>query len=167
MNHHSPADRIGVLFVCLGNICRSPLAEGLFIEAARKRSMLERFDIDSCGTGGWHIGNRADPRSLAVARKHHIDLPSRARQLKAPDDFARFEWILAMDRSNHEDLITSGADAQRVHLMMGFHPDHAQNPTSAPDVPDPYYGGPDGFDKVFEMLTGACEGLLDRVAARL
>ncbi len=157
------AERTGVLFVCLGNICRSPLAEGLFIHAARERGVLDRFDIDSCGTGGWHAGNPADPRSIAVARKHGIDLPSRARQLRAATDFARFEWIIAMDRSNHSDLLADGSEPSRTHLMMAFHADHAVKPSKAPDVPDPYYGGADGFDDVYEMLTGACDGLLERV----
>ncbi len=156
------AERTGVLFVCLGNICRSPLAEGLFIHAARERGVLDRFDIDSCGTGDWHAGNPADPRSIAVARKHGIELPSRARQLRAAPDFERFEWVIAMDRSNQADLIAAGSKQGRTHLMMAFHADHAGKPSKAPDVPDPYYGGADGFDEVYEMLTGACEGLLKR-----
>jgi protein-tyrosine phosphatase len=153
----------GVLFVCLGNICRSPLAEGIFIHLAREQGVLDQLNIDSCGTGGWHVGNRADPRSLAVASKYGIELPSRARQLDQEQDFARFAWIIAMDRSNRDNLIASGADVGNVHLMMAFHPDHTKDPEKAPDVPDPYYGGPEGFEQVYEMLTGACAGLLRAV----
>ena len=153
----------GVLFVCLGNICRSPLAEGIFIHLAREQGVLDRLDVDSCGTGGWHVGNRADPRSLAVARKYDIELPSCARQLNPEQDFDRFAWIIAMDRSNRDNLIASGADAGNVQLMMAFHPDYIKDPEKAPDVPDPYYGGPDGFEQVYDMLTGACAGLLRAV----
>lgn len=154
------SQRIGVLFVCLGNICRSPLAEGIFIHLAQERGVLDRFDIDSCGTGGWHVGNPPDKRSVAVARKHGIELPSRARKLNARADFDRFEWVLAMDRANHADLIAAGSSPRQTHLMMAFHADHAASPSTSPDVPDPYYGGRDGFDTIYDMLTGACDGLL-------
>lgn len=149
----------GVLFVCLGNICRSPLAEGIFIHLAARRGVLERFRIDSAGTGGWHVGNPADPRSIAVAEKHGVHLPSRARTF---DDGAaegeRFDWLIAMDRDNRETMLARGAPAERVHLMMSFHPS-----PPCDEVPDPYYGGPDGFDVVYDMLTGACEGLLTHI----
>lgn len=153
--------RHGVLFVCLGNICRSPLAEGVFIHLARERGVLDRFDIDSCGTGGWHVGNPPDKRSVAVARKHGINLPSRARKLDPRSDFERFEWILAMDRSNHADLLAAGSTPKQTHLMMAFDAHFLATPSRAPDVPDPYYGGRDGFDTIYHMLTQACEGLLD------
>lgn len=148
-------DTTGVLFVCLGNICRSPLAEGVFIHLARRRGVLDRFRIDSCGTGGWHCGEGADPRSIAVAAKHGIELPSIARQFDPRRDPADFDWIIAMDRQNRRNLLKAGAPEPKVRLMMSFHPDP---PTD--EVPDPYYGGPDGFDKVFEMVRVACEGML-------
>jgi len=154
---------VKVLVLCHGNICRSPLAEGVFIHMASERGMLDRFDIDSCGTGGWHVGNPPDKRSVAVARKHGIELPSRARKLDAQDDFDRFEWVLAMDRANHADLIAAGGTTRQTHLMMAFHADHSATPSTSPDVPDPYYGGRDGFDTIYDMLTGACEGLLSNL----
>src|SRR5690606_7439702 len=80
-------DKTGVLFICMGNICRSPLAEGIFIHKARDRGVIDRFLVDSCGTGGWHVGERADPRARAVARKYNVELPSCARQLHLPTDF--------------------------------------------------------------------------------
>ena len=148
-----------MLFVCLGNICRSPLAEGIFIHLARKRGVLDRFRIDSAGTGGWHVGNPPDPRSVAVARKHGVELPSRARIFEnGIREGEHFDWLIAMDRENEAVMLARGAPPERVHLMMSFHP----NPPSD-DVPDPYYGGPDGFDKVYELLTDACEGLLGRL----
>lgn len=153
-------DTTGVLFVCLGNICRSPLAEGIFIHLARERGVLDRFRVDSCGTGGWHAGERADPRSIAVAAKHWIELPSIARQYNKRTDPAAFEWIIAMDRQNRTDLIKAGAPESQVRLMLSYHPDP---PTDG--VPDPYYGGADGFDKVYEMLRVACERMLDEMSS--
>jgi len=157
----SAIERTGVLFVCLGNICRSPLAEGIFIHRARERGVLDLFDVDSCGTGAWHVGERADPRSLAVAAKHGIELPSIARQLDPESDFERFHWLVPMDHSNARNLIRSGADPQRVRLMRSFDP--ALNGTSGAEleVPDPYEWSGDGFDRVFRMLDSACAGLLD------
>ena len=153
-------DRTGVLFVCLGNICRSPLAEGIFIEKARQRGVLDRFDVDSCGTGSWHAGEPADPRSIAVAQRHGIVLPSVARQLDPPKDLARFGWLLAMDRANVRNLIRAGADAGRVRLIRSFDPGLAHRPERELEVPDPYEWEGDGFESVFQMLDAACEGLL-------
>jgi protein-tyrosine phosphatase len=148
----------GVLFVCLGNICRSPLAEGIFIHLARQRGVLERFRIDSCGTGGWHAGECADPRSIAVAAKYGIELPSIARRFDPRRDPVVFDWIIAMDRQNHRNLVKAGAPEEKVRLMMSFHPDPPVD-----EVPDPYYGGADGFDRVYEMIRVACEGMLDEL----
>lgn len=151
----------GVLFVCLGNICRSPLAEGIFIHLAQERGVLDRFRVDSCGTGGWHAGERADPRSIAVAAKHGIELPSIARKFDPRRDPADFDWLIPMDRQNQRDLRELGVPGEKLPLMLDFHPS-----PPAREVPDPYYGGPDGFDKVYEMLRGACEGMLDELTAR-
>jgi protein-tyrosine phosphatase len=156
--------RTGVLFVCLGNICRSPLAEGIFIHRARQRGVLDRFNVDSCGTGGWHIGERADPRSLAVAARHGVALPSIARQL-APDDPARFSWLIAMDRANARTLLQAGGAPDRVRLMRSFDPALAGAADDQLDVPDPYHWEGDGFEEVYQMLDRACAGLLDSLLA--
>lgn len=156
-------DKTGVLFVCLGNICRSPLAEGIFLHQAREQGLLDLLHVDSCGTGDWHVGSPADPRSIDIARRHGIELPSRARQLDQAQDFERFRWIIAMDRSNRANLLRAGASSHAVHLMMAFSADYADTPEEAPDVPDPYYGGPEGFEEVYAMLTVACDGLLIRI----
>lgn len=160
---------IGVLFVCLGNICRSPLAEGLFIHMARARGALHRFRVDSAGTGRWHVGNPADPRSIAVARKHGVELPSRARQVDPDSDFfdpldpdiPGFDWLIAMDQSNAARLIELGAPPPRVRLMRSFDPALAGKPEHHLEVPDPYYGGEQGFDDMYAMLHAACLGMLD------
>ncbi len=152
-------DQTGVLFVCLGNICRSPLAEGIFIHLARERGVLDRFRVDSCGTGGWHAGERADPRSIAVAAKHGIELPSIARKFDPRRDPINFDWLIPMDRQNHRDLLDHGVPGEKLRLMLDYHPE-----LKSGEVPDPYYGGPDGFDKVYEMLRVSCERMIEELA---
>ncbi len=152
-------DQTGVLFVCLGNICRSPLAEGIFIHLARERGVLDRFRVDSCGTGGWHAGERADPRSIAVAAKHGIELPSIARKFDPRRDPIEFDWLIPMDRQNHRDLLDHGVPGEKLRLMLEYHPE-----LKSGEVPDPYYGGPDGFDKVYEMLRVSCERMIEELA---
>lgn len=151
--------KTGVLFVCLGNICRSPLAEAIFLDKIEARGLADRFTVDSAGTGAWHVGERADPRTIEVASRYGIGVASIGRQVDE-GDFERFDLLLAMDRSNEKNLLRIGAPRERVRLMMSFHPEHASNP---PDVPDPYFGEGDGFEKVYRMLDGACEGLIEAI----
>ncbi len=159
------ADRTGVLFVCMGNICRSPLAEGVFLHRLSERGLSDRFLVDSCGTGGWHAGDRPDPRSIAVAKQHGIELPGRARRVDPTDDFTRFDLIVPMDDENLRELLDAGAPGPRTTLLRAFDPALPDATAhNAPPVPDPYYGGDDGFDRVFEMVNAACVGLLDRLA---
>lgn len=149
-----------VLFVCLGNICRSPLAEGVFRAAVARRGLEARFEVDSCGTGGWHAGEGPDRRSVDVARRHGFDISrQRARQL-APDDFDSFEWLVAMDRSNERTILQRkpARSTAKVLRILSLSPD-----APGPDVPDPYYGGPGGFDDVYDLLDAACERLLDEI----
>ena len=155
-------DPIRLCFVCLGNICRSPLAEGIFLHLAEQRGLADRFAVDSSGTGGWHVGNAADPRSIAVAAKHGVDLPSRARQF-ASADIDQFDLFLAMDTSNRDTLVDRGVPSGRVRLIRSF--DSSLPADHALDVPDPYYGGDDGFDTVYDMLVTACNGLLDELTS--
>lgn len=168
---HSPhRPQVGVLFVCLGNICRSPLAEGIFLHHARSRGVADLFDVDSCGTGGWHADAVPDPRSIAVAALRSITLDHRARQLDPRSDFIRFHHVLAMDRSNFRDIVaageTHGIAAPNIRLMLA--PGPVSEGTDLPrtdqiDVPDPYYGGADGFERVFEMLDFSCKALLEEL----
>lgn len=151
-------DQVSVLFVCLGNICRSPLAEGVFINLLAEEGREDGFSVDSAGTGGWHVDERPDPRSIEIAEKNGVELPSRARQV-TPADLSAFDVIVAMDRSNLMDLQAlkdkHGGDARLV-LMRDFDPDPGDG-----QVPDPYYGGKDGFARVFEMLDRSARGLLE------
>ena len=152
-------EKTGVLFLCLGNICRSPLAEGIFIHRAAERGVIDRFLVDSAGTGGWHAGERPDPRSVAVARRHGVDLPGRARKLVGDDDGQRFDLVLAMDAQNARDAVEMGVPESRVRLMRSFDP----TADAGAEVPDPYYGGDRGFDDVYDMLVRACDGLLEEL----
>lgn len=145
---------VRVCFVCLGNICRSPTAEGIMLHLVRKAGLDGQVYIDSAGTGAWHVGERADPRSRAVAHQRGFELPSIARQFQA-DDFSEFDYIIAMDRSNREHLERLGP-GESVHMLREFDP---QDPSRA-DVPDPYFGGDDGFEHVFDLCERACQGLL-------
>lgn len=152
------SDRIGVLFVCLGNICRSPMAEGLFAHRVRERGLQARFRVESAGTAAYHEGERPDSRTLDVLRKNGIALNSRARQVRA-EDFDEFDWILAMDASNLSNLrrICPDRHLDKVHRVLDL--------VGGGDVADPYYGGPDGFDRNFAQLDEALAVWLDRILA--
>jgi protein-tyrosine phosphatase len=170
MDHtRSDTRPIRVLFVCLGNICRSPLAEGVFIHLAEQGGVAGRFEVDSAGTGDWHVGERPDARSVEVARKYGVTLPSRARQVTRAD-FDRFDYIVAMDRENLWDLErlareTPGSQARaKIHLLRVDDPDRGPG-DDRHDVPDPYYGGPSGFEQVYQMVHRSAGALLRRLLA--
>ena len=145
-------------FVCLGNICRSPTAEAVMRHLIAEQRLEEKVLLDSAGLGDWHLGQARDARSQAVGKRRGIPLDGVARQFRGPD-FARFDYVLAMDRQNRDGLLKLAPDAAaraKVRLLRSF------DPASPPDaeVPDPYYGGPQGFDEVFDICQAACEGLL-------
>lgn len=147
-----------VLFVCLGNICRSPLAEGIFLHLLREEDLEDAFHVDSAGTGSWHVGEPADARAREVAERNGISLPSRARQVSA-SDLEEFAWVVAMDRSNLEALKALQAEhggGARLALLRDFDPDPGDG-----EVPDPYFGGPRGFETVYEMVLRSSRGLLE------
>ena len=149
-----------VLFVCLGNICRSPTAEGVFRKVVESRGLDAGFEIDSAGTGDWHIGAPPDRRARDAAARRGIDLSGlRARQTGATD-MAVFDYIIAMDRDNYADLQrTAGAQHQhKVHLFLDLSPN-----TELDEVPDPYYGGEQGFDQALDLIELACNDLLDHI----
>ncbi len=148
-----------VLFVCLGNICRSPLAEGVFRHQVSLAGREDEFEVASAGTGGWHVGNPPDPRSVDIARLNDIDISAqRARQLSV-EDFHRFDLILGMDRSNVETILRRAPEDAygKVHLFSRYAHDVEK------DVPDPYYGGPDGFRNVYNMLSAGCSAILEKL----
>ncbi len=148
------SEPVRILFVCLGNICRSPLAEVIVRHLSGQRGLDGRYHFASAGTGDWHVGGPADPRSAATARRHGLDLEAhRARQITA-DGIGDWHWFVAMDRANRQELLHMGAPSERVLLMRQFEGGDA-------DVPDPYYGGPDGFEQAYAMLTDNAERLLD------
>ncbi len=158
-----PDHRTGVLFVCTGNICRSPTAEGVFRALAARRGVLERLRVDSAGTHDYHAGEPPDARAVEHAARRGYDLAAlRARQVRR-SDFDDFAWILAMDRT-HLRLLKAQAPGGSIATVTLF-TDHSRGWRGL-DVPDPYYGGPGGFEKVLDMAEEACEGLLEAVIAR-
>jgi protein-tyrosine phosphatase len=154
-----------ILFVCMGNICRSPTAEGVMRSLLRAEGLEGAVEVHSAGTGGWHAGSAPDERAVAVARSRDIVVEGEARQVTA-EDFERFDLLLAMDRENERELLARAPDEQaraKVRLLREFDP--ASVAAGDLDVPDPYYGGPHGFDRVLDQVEAACRGLLDEVRA--
>jgi protein-tyrosine phosphatase len=151
---------VRVCFVCLGNICRSPTAEGILRALVAKAGLEGRIEVDSAGTGSWHVGELPDPRTRAEARRRGLELTSRARQLR-PEDFERFDYILVMDASNHADALSiaprPGARAL-LERLRSFDPRAGDDL----DVPDPYFGD-DGFAHVFDLCETACRHLLSHL----
>jgi protein-tyrosine phosphatase len=161
---------IRILFVCLGNICRSPTAEGVMRALVREVGLEAAIELDSAGTGGWHVGEPPDERATETARVRGISLEGAARQVRA-EDFEDFDLIVAMDSSNLADLRRTAPDEEareKVRLLREFDPASTdQDPTHPLDVPDPYYGGPRGFEDVLDLVGAACAGLLADVRERL
>lgn len=151
-----------VLFVCLGNICRSPLAQGVFEHVLVERNRRQEFTIESCGIGGWHVGEPPDPRTRDVASRYGITLRSRARQLATPDDFARFDLLLAMDRRNLRALNHAGCPADKARLFLSYAPAELAERYNM-DVPDPYDGGPREFEEVYQLIHHGSQGLADAI----
>ncbi|WP_299251508.1 low molecular weight protein-tyrosine-phosphatase [uncultured Aquimarina sp.] len=149
--------KIKILMVCLGNICRSPLAEGILASKLDPR----KFQVDSCGTSNYHIGGKPDIRSIETARKHGIDITNqRAAQFKV-SDFDTYDFIYPMDHSNYSDIIKlarNNNDKEKVTLIL-----KELEPNENLDVPDPYYGGEQGFEDVFDMLNEACDHIIKKL----
>jgi protein-tyrosine phosphatase len=155
-----------ILFVCLGNICRSPTAEGVMRALVADAGLTESVQLDSAGTGAWHVGSRPDRRAAAAAAAQGITLEGSARQVRV-DDFDDFDLVIAMDRANLRELrrLAPGEEQrEKVRLLREFDP--ASAAAGDLDVPDPYYGGDGGFEQVLELVRAACEGLLVEVQAR-
>ncbi|PAU66420.1 protein-tyrosine-phosphatase [Pseudomonas sp. PIC25] len=152
-----------VLFVCLGNICRSPTAEGVFRRRVREAGLEERIHIDSAGTGGWHVGKAPDSRTCRAARLRGYDLSGlRARQFQR-EDFERFDLVLAMDHSNLRHIQAMRPATARAELDLFLR----RYDMTLDEVPDPYYGGEDGFEQVLDLIEGASDALLAEIKGRL
>ena len=153
-----------ILFVCLGNIVRSPLAENMFRHLATQAGVGAYFLVDSAGIGAWHVGESPDGRMRAVAARRGLVYDGSARQF-APHDFDRFDLIIPMDQDNRANLLyqaRSQAHKEKIHLMREFDPRGGPNA----EVPDPYYGGLSGFEEVYDILERACTGLLETLQQR-
>jgi protein-tyrosine phosphatase len=154
-----------VLFVCLGNICRSPTAEGVMRALVNDAGLRDSIQLESAGTGAWHVGSPPDGRASEAARVRGVELDGHARQIRA-EDFEQFDLLLAMDGENLRELQRQapGDDERaKVRLLREFDP--ASEGAGDLDVPDPYYGGANGFDEVFELVHAACAGLLEHLRA--
>ena len=148
-----------ILFVCLGNICRSPAAEGVFKQKIKERDLEKFFVVDSAGTGGWHVGNLADQRMRETALSRGIELTSRSRQIEE-NDLYEFDHIIVMDKDNLKAVKSLTKDHNnplnsKIKLMLSY----SKN-SQLDEVPDPYYGGQNGFDKVLDLLDDAIDGLI-------
>jgi protein-tyrosine phosphatase len=157
-------DKISVLFVCLGNICRSPLAEGVFKHHVEEAGLTDRFEIDSAGTSSYHAGDSPDPRTTTVARARGIELRGESRQITT-DDLARFDYVIVMDEENRaavKRLAREKSPKAVVHMLREFDPEaHGDL-----DVPDPYYGGERGFESVHDIVDRAARAFLEHVRTR-
>jgi protein-tyrosine phosphatase len=143
-----------ILMVCLGNICRSPLAQGILEEKAKLKGL--NWQIDSCGTGSWHIGHPPDQRSVNVAQQNGLDISNqRARQLSL-EDFDRFDLILAMDSQNYQDILKKGGEtsSEKIEIILNY-----LYPGENRSVPDPYFGG--GFEEVYRLLDNVCDKIIE------
>ena len=152
---------VRVLFVCMGNICRSPLAQGVFEKVARREGLEEQVFVDSAGTGAWHVGSPPDERAQRSACLRGLDLSfQRARRI-TPEDCETFDYILTMDEDNYRAVASLCRGSAVVRPFLDFAPDSPQK-----EVPDPYYGGPDGFEHVLDLVEEASEGLLEDIRER-
>ncbi len=148
---------VRVLMVCLGNICRSPLAEGILKSKVNPQEVF----VDSAGTGGWHVGQLPDVRSIEVARDYDLDITDQRCRRFRPMDFHKFDHIYVMDRSNRSDVLAmASSDLERAKVRMIL---DELFPGEGREVPDPYYGGPQGFDKVYKLLDAACDVISTRL----
>lgn len=150
-----------VLFVCLGNICRSPTAEGVFASRLARHGLQRKISIDSAGTGGYHAGEPPDRRATAAALKRGYDIRGQRARAVTDADFEEFDLLLAMDQSNLDNLMARAPASarERVKLFMSYAPEWPQ------EVPDPYFGGGEGFEQVLDMIEAAADGLLGQLVA--
>lgn len=153
-----------ICFVCLGNIVRSPFAENMFRYLAEQENVAHKYEVDSAGTSRWHIGERPDPRMRKVAAKYGFKYDGRARQID-PEDLEYFDLLIAMDASNRDSLLSlmkNSEHREKIHVLREYDPEGDSNSP----VPDPYYGGIDGFEEVYNIVKRSCRGLLETLESR-
>lgn len=160
------AEIINVCFVCLGNICRSPTAEGVFRALVTEAGLKDWVQVESAGTAGYHIGELPDPRAREHAARRGLRLESRARQFQARD-FERLHYVLAMDQQNYRDLVALRSVARSDSVHLALFRDFDRSASRGSSVPDPYYGGPEGFEEVLDQCERAAAGLLEAIKSRL
>lgn len=142
---------MNILVICLGNICRSPMAEGLLLKHFSEGLKISNWKVDSCGTSNYHKGELADPRMILTAKKHGIDLPHRSRQLKI-EDFDEFDYLMVMDEKNYEDVVSiCPSKKEKVDLISNLSENYRGQM-----IPDPYFGDQKGFDEVYKLLDHIC-----------
>ncbi len=151
--------QFSVLFVCLGNICRSPAAEAIFLDLLSKKKIKDKFLVDSAGTGSWHIGKKADSRMRFAAKQRNLEILSKARQFQQ-DDFYKFNYILTMDNSNFEHIINLRPKSNDTNIANVLKMQEFSSKFEETEVPDPYFGGEDGFDYVLDILEDSVSGFL-------
>jgi protein-tyrosine phosphatase len=158
------SQKVSVLFVCMGNICRSPTAHGVFRAKVMEANLAEAVAIDSAGTHAYHVGNEPDRRAQETARRRGIDLSDLVARRVSEEDFSRFDYVVAMDQDNFLSLaeICPEEHREKLHLFMDFAPRMRTR-----EVPDPYYGGAAGFERVFDLVEAAAQGLLDEIRGKL
>ncbi|MBT3059487.1 MAG: low molecular weight protein-tyrosine-phosphatase [Candidatus Thiodiazotropha sp.] len=156
----SDNNKVSILFVCMGNICRSPTAQGVFRELVAQQGLSDYIATDSAGTIDYHSGSKPDRRARETAIKRGLDLSDLRARMVTAEDFELFDYVVAMDRSNYADLLALCPEGreERLHLFLDYAP---QQPIR--EVPDPYYGGPAGFDRVFDLVEEASRGLLEKI----
>lgn len=154
---------ISVLFVCMGNICRSPTAEGVFRHIVKQQGLDDWIKTDSAGTHAYHVGDQPDPRAQLTARNRGIELSDLRARKAVEDDFHQFDYVLAMDNDNYQRLsrLCPAGHEEKLRLFLDF-----SNDFSETQVPDPYYGGDQGFEYVFDMVESASHGLLEEIKKR-
>jgi protein-tyrosine phosphatase len=153
---------VSVLFVCMGNICRSPIAQGVFEAVIRDEGLESQIFVDSAGTGSWHIGELPDARGRESAKRRGYDLDSQRARRLGPEDCEKFDYIIAMDGDNYRTASALCRSSKtEVRLLLDYAPD---SPTR--EVPDPYYGGPDGFERVLDLVESSMKGLLHDIRER-
>ncbi len=163
LHSQNPQDPLRVVFVCLGNICRSPLAEGIFAHKVAQVGQAHRFSIDSAGTSAYHVGEAPDPGSIRVARKHGIDIGAQRSRQFVREDLERWDYLIAMDRNNHRDMMRMMPNTEtwrgRLWLARNFELDE-DGAGFDQDVPDPWGGGVGGFAQVYQILDTCCDHLM-------